>query len=347
MSKYNTDLDYVILDIDISREELEEIKAEADMIISEGKESKENLAVAYLKKAQCIRKRGSMTTIGFIFYEEGGIIFYEEAGKLVETEELKSLLEKALELSPDMPEALMQLGLLEYSGLFGFSEDEAKDWLSKAIQLKPDYAAAFNNRAMLYYYSTIENEKDRDKIEKAKIDYKDAVVDLTEAIRLQPFDAIYRLNRGVFHSRLGEHKEAIEDFSSAINYASGVLKDKLKKDVFILNLRGKEYLGLKEYGKAIEDFSETLRLGDNGYTVINKFSEFKRSKSGYVDTFLIRGKAYYLAGEKDKAKTDFEEYLNRKCSIEDNRNRAEVSEYFDAGQPHYKLNKMLRRKSGL
>jgi len=50
MSKYNTDLDYVIANIDISREELEEIKAEADKIISENKESKENLAVAYLKK---------------------------------------------------------------------------------------------------------------------------------------------------------------------------------------------------------------------------------------------------------------------------------------------------------
>jgi len=35
MSKYDTDLDYVILDIDISREELKEIEAEADKIISE------------------------------------------------------------------------------------------------------------------------------------------------------------------------------------------------------------------------------------------------------------------------------------------------------------------------
>ena len=35
LSKYNTDLDYVILDIDISREELKEIEAEADKIISD------------------------------------------------------------------------------------------------------------------------------------------------------------------------------------------------------------------------------------------------------------------------------------------------------------------------
>ena len=324
MSKYNTDLDYVILDIDISREELEEIKAEADRIISENKESNENLAVAYLKKVQCIRKLGSWKTNGFIFYDEDFFMFPDEAGNFLKKEDVKSLLEKTLELSPDMPEALMQLGLLNRRGLFGFedNEDGAKDWLSKAIQVKPDYAAAFNNRAMLFYDSTKEDRIDNDKIERAKINCKNALADLAEAIRIRPFDAIYQLNRGIFHSRLGEHKEAIEDFSSAINYASDVLKDNLKTDVLILNLRGKEYLELKEYSKAIEDFSETLCLRDN-----DSNSESKHSKPDYVDTLLMRGKAYYLTGEKDKAKTDFEEYLNRKCKIADDENRAEVSEY--------------------
>jgi tetratricopeptide (TPR) repeat protein len=324
MSKYNTDLDYVILDIDISNEELEEIKAEADKIISENKESSENLAVAYLKKAQCIRKLGSGKIVGFILYDGYGTIFYEDAGEFVETEYIENFLKKALELSPDMPEALMQLGLLDYSGFFEFvdNEDEAKDWLSKAIQLKPDYAAAFNNRAMLFYYSEVENQKDKDKVEKIKIGYKNAVVDLTEAIKIRPFDAIYHLNRGVFHSRLGEHTEAIEDFSSAMNYASDVLKDKLKTDALILNLRGKEYVELKEYSKAIEDFSETLRLRDNDLR-----SESEHPKLDYVDTLLMRGKAWYLTGENEKAKTDFEEYLNRKCNIAEDEGRWEVSEH--------------------
>jgi len=310
MSKYNTDLDYAIVDIDISREELEEIKAEADRIISEDRESKENLAVAYLKKAQCMRKLGSVETIRFIFYDKDKLIIGEE--------DLKNLLEKALELSPDMPEAFMQLGLLNRPLFFGFrdDEDEAKDWLSKAIQLKPDYAAAFNNRALLFYNLT------KDNTEKAKIGYKNAVADLTEAIKIRPFDAIYYLNRGIFHSRLEEHKEAVEDFSGAIQYASDVLKDELKTYVLILNDRGKEYVELKEYSKAIEDFSETLHLVDN-----NLSPESEYLKPDYSETLLMRGKAYYLAGEKDKAKTDFNEYLNRKCSIADDKNRAEVSEY--------------------
>jgi len=326
MSKYNTDLDYVILDIDISREELEEIKAEADKIISENKESNENMAVAYLKRAQCLRKLGSRRTIGFIFYDENGIFIYKEAGKFIEEEDLKSLLGKALELSSDMPEAFMQMGLLN-RGIFGLSnKDEAKDFLSTAIQLKPDYAAAFNNRAMLYYQENIleiiESIGDKDNAEKNKVNYKNAIADLTEAIRIRPFDAIYHLNRGVFYSRLGEHNEAIEDFSSAINYASDILKDELKTDVLILNLRGKEYLELKKYDKAIEDFSETLSLCDNDFN-----PESKYMKSKYVDTLLMRGKAYYLAGEKGKAKTDLKEYLNQKCNIAENEGRAEVHEH--------------------
>jgi len=56
-------------------------------------------------------------------------------------------------------------------------------------------------------------------------------------------------------------------------------------------------------------------------------SESKYSKPDYVDTLLMRGKAYYLAGEKDKAKTDFEEFLNRKCKIADDRYRNEVFMY--------------------
>jgi hypothetical protein len=56
MSKYNLDLDYAIVGIDVSLEELQEIMDEADSIITKNSESPENLAVAYLKKAQCLIK---------------------------------------------------------------------------------------------------------------------------------------------------------------------------------------------------------------------------------------------------------------------------------------------------
>jgi len=293
MSKYNVDLDYVISGIDISREELEEIMAEADKIISENRESNENLASAYLKKAQCRRKIAGGGTLGHIFYDETGCEFFLPKEK----KGLKKNLEKALELSPDMPEAFMQLGLLNTPGWIGDEKNKAIKFFNKAIQLKQDYAAAFNNRAMLFYDMPIffDEQISKDESEKDKINFRNAIADLTEAIKIRPFDALYHLNRGIFHSRLEEHKEAAEDFTSAIKYASDALKERLNTEVHIHDLRGNEYVELKEYGKAIEDFSESLRL-------IPEYND---------DTLLLRGKAYYLAGEKDKAKADIEEYLDR------------------------------------
>jgi tetratricopeptide (TPR) repeat protein len=337
MSKYNTDLDYVIPEIDISWDELSEIKAEADKIISESKESIKNLAMAYLKRAQIKRKGAGGQTCGYIFYEDPACRFFIAKDK----KEFKKLIEKAMELIPDMPEALMQLGLFNAPEWSIGDYNKAIKFYNRAIQLKPDYAAAFNNRAMLFYQSGFfDDENDKAK-EKTKINIRNAVADLTEAIKIRPFDAVYYLNRGVFHSRLGEHKEAIEDFSNAIKYASDALRDRLYTEVLILNLRGKEYTELKDYDKAIDDFSETLHLKqeyDDAYLtrkkeimelkdddkLVDEFYESLRSFSNHDETLLLRGKSYYLAGEKDKAKADIEEYLNRQRIVTDENNRNEI-----------------------
>jgi len=293
MSKYNTDLDYVILDIDISREELKEIKAEADKIISENKESKENLALAYLKKAQCIRKIGSCKTIGFIFYEETGIVFYEEAGEYIKNEDVKNFLEKALELSQDMPEALMRLGTVYKDDKTDEGHiDTALNLLTKAIQLKPDYAAAFNNRSNIYSSDS-------------KDDIKKAIADLSEAIRIRPSDPNYYYNRAHNYSYLATqmNKKAIEDFSNAINCSS----EAFKKNTNIFLERGQKYMELKEYSKAVDDFSESLKL-----------------ETDRVDTLLMRAKAYYLSYKKDKAKADIEEFLSRKHKLAYDAGREEI-----------------------
>ncbi|MDR2952227.1 MAG: tetratricopeptide repeat protein, partial [Treponema sp.] len=221
-------------------------------------------------------------------------------------------LKKALELSPNMPDALMQLGLC--SG----NHDKYREYISRAIQLKPDYAAAYNNRAMIYYdptdnnleYLTNEEHQDVEKINKLKNNFRNAIADITEAIKLRPNDALYHLNRGVFHSRLGEHKEAIDDFYKAINYASDVLMDKLKTVVVIFKLLGKEYLELNDYNKAIGNFTEILcNMPDFKKIITSKDTSLKQN---FYEILRMRGKAYFLAGEKMKAKADFGEYLKRK-----------------------------------
>ena len=282
MSKYNDDLDYEYPFIDISKEEVNEIIAEADKIISDSGKSPEELAVAYLKKAQCLFKIAKY----YIFASEDDLrteissSFTITFGNNQEQQIIKGLLEKALELSPEMPEALMMLGTV-----YGRDEtdeghiDTAINLLTRAIQLKPDYAAAFNNRSL-----EILKLKGEDNIKKA-------IADLSEAIRIRPFDAPYYYNRAGCYVDLDMHKKAIEDLSNAINYGS----DAYKKRHCIHLKRGKKYMEQEEYGKAIDDFSESLNM-----------------EADDVDTLLRRAKAYYLAGEKDKAKADIDEYLKRK-----------------------------------
>ena len=285
MLKYNVDLDYAIPLVDISKEELNEIIAKADKIISEGKENPKELAVAYLKKAQCLYKIEQSD----IFASEDDLLLppTENSGRFIitiddkqEQKEIKGLLEKALELSPEMPEALMRLGSTYGNNTTDKDKiDAAIDLLTRAIQLKPDYAAAFNNRS-----SEIHKLGGEDNINKA-------IADLSEAIRIRPFDAMYYYNRAGCYSDLEMHEKVIEDLSNVLNYSS----DAFKKINRIFLKRGKKYMELEEYGKAADDFSESLNL-----------------EMDHANTLLMRGKAYYLAGEKDKAKADIEEYLKRK-----------------------------------
>ena len=297
MSKYNVDLDYAFPLVDISKVELNEIIAEADKIISEEKENPKELAVAYLKKAQCLYKIEQGDILAFENLPspmddfEFGFSFHIDDKQIYP--EIKRFLEKALELSPEMPEALMRLGTV-----FGDDKTDknhintAENLLTKAIQLKPDYAAALNNRSGLYGLDSEEN-------------INKAMADISEAIRIRPSDATYYYNRAGHYSELAKkiYLMAIDDLSNAVNCGS----DAFKKINSIFHKRGQYYMELKEYGKAIEDFSESLKL-----------------ETDHLDTLLMRAKAYHLSWEKDKAKADIEEYLNRKRKLEYDAGKEEI-----------------------
>ena len=249
MSNYNFDLNYAIPNIDISEPELKAIIAEANIIIfndnlsSEeladtnipilnGNLSSDELALAYLKKAQCMQKLG------------------QYAGKSEGTQRIiKNLLERALELSPDMPEALMQMGKWNH---IQCNYCEALNMYNRAIQLKPDYAAAFNNRGVTY----VETGNYRDNMEKAIADY-------TEAIRLRPSEGTYYFNRGLNYSKLGLHKEAIADLSESIRLKPGLTN--------ALFLRALTYISAGDKDKAKADFDDVLRrrkLKNNFHSII-------------------------------------------------------------------------------
>ena len=281
--KYFYDLDYQIPIIGLSRTELNEIIVEADTIIMESKEAKENLAVAYLKKAQCLQKLEEYNQ----FENIETIDDYRNIDVNTQ-EQIKNLIEKALEIIPNMPEALMQLGKYYFKISISGNEniDNAIDMYTTAIKIKPDYAAAYNNRGVLYA-SEIYSRENNSPIE----NWTKAINDFSEAIRIRPSDAIYYFNSGRNYSKLKEHEKAIDDFSCSIFCGS----DEFMKKIPLYYLRGEEYTEIQEYKKAIEGFSEQIRLIPD-----------------FIKSFLMRGNAYLCIGEKEKAKADFDEYLKLK-----------------------------------
>jgi tetratricopeptide (TPR) repeat protein len=249
--------------------------------------------MAYLKKAQSLQKLEELDEHSGIEIQLDG----SETDELKDTKnkqgQIKTVIEKALELIPDMPEVLMQMGKMHYklSAVEEGNIDKAITMYTKAIQLKPDYAAAYSNLGVLYAseaYLREKNDNLQDNLNKA-------INEFTEALRIRPFDETYYFNRGEAYSKLENHKKAIDDFSSAINYGS----EEFKTVTSIFYFRGEEYSWLRNYEKAIDAYSESIHLNP-----------------AHNRSLLMRGNAYLRAGKKDKAKADFDTYLQKKRLLE-------------------------------
>ena len=119
-----------------------------------------------------------------------------------------------------------------------------------------------------------------------------------------PSDPTVYLNRGLSYKDMGKYKEAIEDFSHAIDINPDYL------DAYIQ--RGDVYLYLKQYSNAISDFSRAIEIDPHN-----------------AEGFYKRGNAYYDIGDFKKAVEDF------KSSITIDSTHAEV--YYNRGNCYARL----------
>ena len=118
-------------------------------------------------------------------------------------------------------------------------------------------------------------------------DYKGAIRDFDEAIRLKPDDAAAYNSRGSAKSNLGDKQGAIKDFDEAI---------RLKPDYADAYwFRGAAKLNLGDNQGAIKDFDEAIRL-----------------KPDYADAYWFRGAAKLNLGDKQGAVKDFDEAIRLK-----------------------------------
>ena len=115
-----------------------------------------------------------------------------------------------------------------------------------------------------------------------KREYGQAIEYYTEAIRLDPNDAIAHRSRGVAYTETGDYDRAIADYSEAIRL------DPEYADAY--HNRGVAYRKIGDYDRAIADYSEAIRLDPKDATAYHN-----------------RGRAHFEKGHRAKAESDFAE----------------------------------------
>jgi serine/threonine protein kinase/Flp pilus assembly protein TadD len=146
----------------------------------------------------------------------------------------------------------------------------AVDRLNLAIQLKPDSAAAYLGRC---------------RAEAAQDQYQQAITDCSEAIHYNPDSADAYHERGNSYLLTDQFERAIDDMNVAIRMGDSNLDQ-------AHSIRGRAHSAMNEWGDAIQDFNEAIRLNPN----VGQF-------------FMFRGVAYNGRSEFRKAIGDFNEAL--------------------------------------
>lgn len=151
---------------------------------------------------------------------------------------------------------------------------------TEAIRLKPDYALAYNSRGEVYHRLA------RDE---------DALRDHCEAVRFDPENYYYLLDRGCAYRTNRQYDLALRDYDEAQRIKPEKLEHINMIRRFCFSSRGEECLLIeKDYDKAIENYTEALRL-----------------EPGYVCGYTWRGEAYHRKGDYENAVRDFTEAINR------------------------------------
>src|ERR1035437_2702155 len=255
---------------------------------------------------------------------------------------------KALEIYADSKESLPSI-----YNLRGIAEDYLDDFkssiedFSKAIELNPKFARAITNRADVYketgdYKSALADYNsampfyEKDKITLASLyqkigkcdymetHYKDAIINHTKAITLEPKYGLAYWNRGASYYHNDQIKEALADFKMAISlYANDSIKL-----AAIHELVGEMYQSVKDNSRAIDEYNLALEMNpksglahyQKGVCFYNKkdykssINEFSSSISLYEKDTMNLSNCYnyrgYVKYQMDDYKGAIEDYTN-------------------------------------
>jgi len=198
------------------------------------------------------------------------------------------------EARPQTTGAFIDRGI--YYAMQGDYEAAIADF-TEVIRLDPNLASAYTLRARALVASVVEITDLGENFssisgnftqglvteEKNRI-YDRAINDLTQAIRLDPDNAIVYVERGVAYRGKGDNDRAIEDFNQAIRLDPNSTRAYFN--------RGSAYRNKGDNERAIEDFNQAIRIDPN-----------------YSITYLTRGDVYRNKGDNDRAIEDFNQAI--------------------------------------
>lgn len=113
-----------------------------------------------------------------------------------------------------------------------------------------------------------------------KQDYDQALLDFTEALKIDPKHTKAYLDRGHIYFIKGDYQHAIDDFSKAIEIAP------LNAQLWLS--RGSAYAALNQFHSAISDYSRGIEISPNSYSI-----------------YIQRAKVHEMTGDPPKAISDY------------------------------------------
>jgi tetratricopeptide (TPR) repeat protein len=196
-----------------------------------------------------------------LYYYRTGVRLYQKA----KMKEALVQLDEAVKLDPKCAEFYFRRGdcFLELDKL-----NDAYSDFTRAIQLDPRHFPAFKRRARLSY--------ERGKFDDALKDYTSAEKAATNLIEKAE---IVKL-KAKMHSSMKKYELAIADMNQSLA---------LDRTAHGLMLRGNQYFAIKQYKKAVDDYTEAISM---------------KSPKLQDRLFTMRADAYEKMGRFDLAKKD-------------------------------------------
>jgi tetratricopeptide (TPR) repeat protein/S1-C subfamily serine protease len=142
--------------------------------------------------------------------------------------------------------------------------------------------------------------------------YKQAIDDYTQAIKIDDKNAIYYVGRGLAYFQLKDYKQAINDYSQAIKIDD--------KNAIYYNARGLTYLELKDYKQAIDDLTQAIKLDTKNAIYYNlrgfayfQLKDHKQAIDDYTQAIKLKPdftEAYYVRGIAHYFLKDYKQAIN-------------------------------------